>query len=115
MDQEKLKQKITALLKIAKISDEEKKFLLEKLPTSTPEQLTKLEDNLHRQIAVDAHLEALEKLEKDDKILTSNDYQDMEKEIATKLLAAQDSAFTQTEIADIRSKLATLVAGTPKS
>lgn len=105
MNLDQIKNQIQALLKIAKISDEEKKNLLGKLPASTQDQLEALKTNLMQQVTVDVYFDMIEEFEEDDHLLDESDLDELVNKIIKRLDDTQAVVFTDAELASIRQNL----------
>jgi hypothetical protein len=99
-------KKIKLLLENIKIPDEEKSFILEKLPISTEEQLNKLEDILLRRLAVTIHFEFIKKAEEEKKELSDDDIKAIQLNIEQKIAVIKDKIYSQMEIDKIKTEIA---------
>lgn len=106
MDQ--IRNQINTLIKIAKISDEEKKTILAKLVSLNEDQLNRMKRNLMQQVAVDIFFDSLEELEKDDRLLDEAAVTEIENKIIAKFEETQQLILTESELSEIRQNLQTM-------
>lgn len=105
MNDDQLRNQITAYVNIVKIPQENKDKILSKLPTSTPEQLEDVKTILMQQMVFDVFFDEIEKFQNSEKLMDETDYEELFQTIVKKMEDAQQVVLTEAELNQIRSSL----------
>ncbi|MBI2611576.1 hypothetical protein HYW54_02400 [Candidatus Gottesmanbacteria bacterium] len=105
MTNEELINKIRGLLKVAKISQEEKDEILAKIETIDAGRLGKLHDNLLQQIMIDIYFEFLDEVDNDERLLDDEDINEFVQKLKEKLEKVESNLLSETEVEQIRQNL----------